>query len=89
MTAAFQLIFAHTVYCLSIFIVGICHQQQNSYDDFVETVCELSGACRQSSGSILDLVSLIECNFIPLSSSTDPITSCRKALHLKLKMGKK
>jgi hypothetical protein len=68
--------------------VGISRRRQEAYDDFVETICELSGACRQSSESFQDLVSLIECDFMPLTPATNPDANTREVLNLKLKMGK-
>jgi len=76
----------NTAYCLSIFIADICTRCPSTYDDYMETIYELSGACRQSSESFLDFVAFLECDFTLGSDVYQANHS--EVLDLKLKMGK-
>ncbi|KAI8583071.1 hypothetical protein K450DRAFT_224078 [Umbelopsis ramanniana AG] len=78
--------FVPIVYCLSIFVARISSHPQEAYEEYVETICELSGACRQSSESFLDFITLIESDFVPIYPTTSPEQNLREALLLKLKM---
>jgi hypothetical protein len=78
----------NAVYCLSIFVARISSHPQEAYEEYVETICELSGACRQSSESFLDFITLLESDFVPIYPTTSPQQNIREALLLKLKMGK-
>ncbi|KAG2188477.1 hypothetical protein INT44_001230 [Umbelopsis vinacea] len=78
--------FVPIVYCLSIFVARISSHPQEAYEEYVETICELSGACRQSSESFLDFVTLLESDFVPIYPTTSPEQNLREALLLKLKM---
>ncbi|KAH8556583.1 Rap1-interacting factor 1 N terminal-domain-containing protein [Umbelopsis sp. PMI_123] len=74
------------VYCLSIFVAGISSRPQEAYEEYVETICELSGACRQSSESFLDFIALLESDFVPIYPTTSLEQNTREGLFLKLKM---